>query len=198
LKKEALVLDIGCGNDSARKIKSLRKDIFYVGVDIVDYNQSEESIKSIDIYKILDKFNFHNELDLILRDFPFDAVIWSHNIEHLNDFESVLECIVRRLKSNAKILISFPNIFSLSFPNRKGTLNFFDDPTHVNVIEPSWLINYLIRKNFKINLFRLRNRSIVPALIGLILEPFSILSGRVLPGTRDLYGIETILWAEKK
>ena len=124
------ILDIGCGNDSARKIKSIRDDIFYVGVDIDDYNLKNDSKKFMDVYEILNKEKFHEGLDAILRKNIFDALIWSHNIEHLNNFNATLECIVKRLRLGTKILISFPNIYSLSFPRRKGTLNFFDDPTH--------------------------------------------------------------------
>lgn len=46
----ARVLDVGCGNDSPRRIKTLAPDIHYAGIDVSDYNQHSHS--SADAYFI--------------------------------------------------------------------------------------------------------------------------------------------------
>ena len=45
--------------------------------------------------------------------------------------------------------------------------------------------------------FKKRYRPIVFFLIGLILEPISIITKRCLKGTWELYGMETIIHAKK-
>jgi hypothetical protein len=41
LPRGAKVLDVGCGNNSAQSTKKLRPDIYYVGLDVGDYNQTD-------------------------------------------------------------------------------------------------------------------------------------------------------------
>ena len=41
IRNGASVLDIGCGNSSVLRIKAIKPDVKYTGIDIGDYNQSD-------------------------------------------------------------------------------------------------------------------------------------------------------------
>lgn len=58
LPKNASVLDIGCGNGSPAKAKYLRPDIFYAGIDIGNYNNSEKSLSMADVYLTVEAEKF--------------------------------------------------------------------------------------------------------------------------------------------
>ena len=57
------MLDVGCGNNSPRIAKSIRPDIYYVGVDVGDYNQENGSIECADEYIVnrIPELSDHNK-----------------------------------------------------------------------------------------------------------------------------------------
>ena len=62
----------------------------YYGIDIGDYGQTEYSKSLIDKYIITTHYdNFHKAILDINQE--FDVVISSHNLEHCNNRELVLE-----------------------------------------------------------------------------------------------------------
>jgi len=74
-------------------------------------------------------------------DASMDAVTCMHVIEHLHDIGPLLRETARVLKPGGRAYFETPHPRSLHLPSAKGrfTLNFFDDPTHVRLIEPGEL-----------------------------------------------------------
>jgi len=197
IRENANVLDVGCGNDSPYITKTIRKDIHYVGLDIETYHQSSVSFEAADDFIFAKPLKFHEKID----DFPdnFDAIICSHNLEHCHDYASVTNSMLNSLHKGGTIYISFPCEESVNFPSRAGCLNFYDDPTHKNVINYNYYINHLNKMGLKIQFSRKRYRPIIPFLIGLLYEPFGYIFNKQAPagGTWALYGFETIIIAKK-
>jgi 2-polyprenyl-3-methyl-5-hydroxy-6-metoxy-1,4-benzoquinol methylase len=129
LPADAKVLDVGCGNGSILSFKEVNSTIFYVGVDVADYMQTSKSKLAMDKYLIFNPNNFSDGIDSLEKD--FDAVVWSHNIEHCNDRMNTLISVLSRLKVGGLLYISFPCHASISCPPRMGTLNYFEDKTHL-------------------------------------------------------------------
>lgn len=95
LKKNARVLDIGCGNNSPKNTKFLRSDIYYAGVDVGEYNQEKGSIECADEYIISAPESFCKSILEI--EGQFDAAISSHNLEHCNKPKETLDAICKKL-----------------------------------------------------------------------------------------------------
>jgi SAM-dependent methyltransferase len=197
LPSTSTILDVGCGNNSPRRIKSVLPNSYYVGIDVVDYNQSSGSLCLADEYLVCNSDLFNQTIDSL--DQLFDGVISSHNLEHCDDRAGALRAMANKLKPEGFIFISFPCAQSTSFPSRGGTLNYFDDKTHQ--YEPPNLddvIAVLRAENIEILYCSERYRPIILSVIGFFLEPLSVLRGRVYPGTWAYHGFETIIWAKKK
>ena len=103
----------------------------YYGVDLnKDYNNSEED------FKVMKSFY---EMDLTLLDFHvipdnyFDGIWMAHVIEHLHDGDQVIEKLISKLKNGGYMYIEYPGIKSTKLPSMHGSLNFYDDPTHVRI-----------------------------------------------------------------
>ena len=192
------VLDVGCGNNSPYIIKTLRPDIYYVGIDIGIYNQTTEYNMYANRFILADSNNFHSKIEEFSDE--FDAIICSHNLEHCNDYIATTSAMIKSLKKQGKIYISFPCEESIGFPNRHGCLNFYDDSTHKNLIQYSAFIATLKENEMNIVFATKRYRPTLPFLIGLICEPFCRLLNKQAPadGTWALYGFETIIIAQKK
>jgi SAM-dependent methyltransferase len=104
----------------------------YVGVDICDYNNSEED------YALMERF-VKADLDCdsleALEDESFDLIILAHVIEHLHHGEEAVGNLARKLRPGGRIYIECPAERSLWFPSAYHTLNFYDDPTHVRIYD---------------------------------------------------------------
>jgi SAM-dependent methyltransferase len=188
------VLDIGCGNTPAR-IKQARSDIYYVGLDI---NQGfDSSIDAADEYIVTTPEAFPEQIEQ--RQNTFDAVISNHNIEHCLFPERTLRAAIGALRKGGKLYLAFPCQQSRFFPSRRGTLNFFDDPTHRYLPNVAEIVAIIQSEGGTINFLTERYRPILPFIAGLLLEPLSILTKRCMPltSTWSLYGFETIIWATR-
>ncbi len=191
------VLDVGCGNESPQIVKSILNKIYYVGLDVGDYNQSEESKGFADEYHIVRSEEFAPKIESYSN--MFDVVISSHNIEHCDDPDRVLVAMIGALKKGGKLYLSFPSEQSVYFPRgRRGCLNFYDDRTHQKI--PNWknICDIMSQQGMKI-VFSTRNNS--PYLmrkIGALNEARSSEMKRVLVGTWEYYGFESIIWAKKR
>ena len=180
LPKNSRVLDVGCGNNSPHNAKKLRNDIFYVGIDIEDYNQSTKSLDVADEYIIANSNTFSRDIDAIQYD--FDAIISSHN-----------------LVAGGKFYLAFPSSQSVKFPKRTNTLNYFDDTTHVD-LPPNvpWVLSVLKEFNLHVDVFSDGYRPLILRLLGMLIEPISILTGKRYLGSWEYHGFETIIIASKR
>jgi SAM-dependent methyltransferase len=197
LKSHPHLLDVGCGNSSPLRYKYLRPDMFYIGLDVENYNQSDLSLASADRYQVVGTEEFAAAIEAM--EGQMDAVISSHNIEHTLEPQRVLRAMGRALKPGGRMYLSFPTEASVGFPSRAGTLNFHDDATHVNMPVFSEVCRTLRDLELEIEYADPRYRPVVLAAIGFLLEPVSRLLGRMIPfgATWAYYGFESILWVRK-
>ena len=129
-KKDYKILELGCGiGRNAMFIKKYFNEVEYHGIDIL----SEEKVDSF--------INF-NKVNLEESELPyetnyFDAIIFTHVLEHLNNPLSLGNEINRVLKKSGRIYVEAPNWSSILVPSfgfhreQHNPFNFYDDPTHI-------------------------------------------------------------------
>jgi SAM-dependent methyltransferase len=188
----ARVLDVGCGNNSPLITKTLRPDLYYVGLDIADYAQSEASIARADRYILTSPKDFVSAISQLSSD--FDAVICAHTIEHCYQPDAVLEAMLDRVARGGRLYVSFPCRESAKFPRRQG-LNFFDDPTHLAPPDYERILQVIREKGLEVKFATARYRPAVKAVLGLAAEPMSAALRKTFWGTLALYGFESIICA---
>jgi SAM-dependent methyltransferase len=194
LNADSRILDVGCGNNSPFKTKQILPDCIYTGIDIGDYNQTKPLLA--DCYIISTSQNFSCEIAKFSN--VFDAVISSHNLEHCEDRLGTLMAMLDALKIGGKLFLSFPCEQSVDFPKRKGTLNYYDDPTH-QLSPPNFNETLtIIRQNrFQIEYAEKNYSSKILGLVGLVLEPLSKVRNEKMIGTWEYFGFESIIIAKK-
>ena len=196
MAKNTRLLDVGCGNDSPFRIKLQRPDVYYIGLDIDDYNQTNDVHSWADEYILVPPQEFPSKI----ASFPdaFDAVICAHNLEHCDDPDAVLSAILKSLKKGGRLYLSFPSEKSVSLPKR-APLNFYDDPTHKSPPNFNKTICAIRAAGLQIDFAKKQYRPPVPFLLGLLLEPFSYLTKWNIPlgSTWALWGFETVIWASR-
>lgn len=196
LKHNARVLDVGCGNNSAYYHKMLSPANRYVGIDIADYNIDNKSKEVMEEYHIIkDPEEFANGIKNI--DGDFDAIVSSHNIEHCNKPIATLEAICSKVRKNGLLYLSFPQERTTEFPSRGGTLNFYDDPTHIYMPDHKEILGILKKNGMEILFDKVGYKPFYYWVIGGVLEPISRLKNQILPGTYSFWGFETVIWARK-
>jgi len=196
LEKTPYILDVGCGNQMVIAVKYICHNCHYTGIDVADYNQSNQALSLIDKYILVKPDEFSSEISRL--SYKYDAVISSHNLEHCYDRYGTLVAMLGVVKKGGNIYISFPSEKSISFPSRDGTLNYYDDSTHLDV-PPLFddVISLIKSQNFIIN-YSVRNyQPMVLRLLGFIIEPLSRVQKKVYPGTWEYYGFESIIHATK-
>lgn len=127
------LLDIGAGNRSATKTTAVFPHCEYYGLDITrDYNYQDSDFKIMrDFYEIdLTKLDYTT-----IPDEYFDAIWMVHVIEHLHNGDEVLKRLLSKLKPGGYFYIEYPGPKSTTLPSMYGTLNFYDDPTHVRLYD---------------------------------------------------------------
>ena len=141
------LLDVGAGNHAASRLKNRFPQIKYYGLDISKHYNNDQNDFDVmeDFYEMdLTKLQFET-----IPDNHFDCIILSHIIEHLYNGELVLEALFPKLKSGGHIYVEWPSKRSAFLPSMKGTLNFFDDDTHVRFYDTHLLANLFMRNNFQ-------------------------------------------------
>jgi SAM-dependent methyltransferase len=125
------LLDVGAGNRSASKTKSVFPDIIYHGLDLDrSTNYAAEDFEQMTAFY---------EIDLTKLDYSpvpdqhFDYINMAHVIEHLHNGDQVLPLLLKKLKPGGFMYIEYPGERSTRLPSMHGTLNFKDDSTHVRV-----------------------------------------------------------------
>jgi SAM-dependent methyltransferase len=128
----------------------------------------------------------------------FDMIIMSHVIEHLHNGDKVITGLLSKLKKGGIIYLEFPSERSVSFPSKRETLNFYDDPTHCRVFSVKEVSDILTRYNFSILSAGTRRQ-----IINIILMPFKIVyqaltKGYVRGGVYwDYYGFAEYVCARR-
>ena len=107
--------------------------------------------------------------------------------------------MLKVLRSNGLFYISFPSEKSVTFPRRFGTLNYYDDDTHLDS-PPKFddIISALNRAGFDILFSSKRYQPFILYWVGFFLEPLSRLKSKIFVGTWEYYGFESIIWARKR
>ena len=171
-------------------------DSYYVGIDVGDYNNTKEELAEADEYLIFEPERFADGIAELPKD--FDAVISNHNIEHCNYPEKTLKAMCSRLQEDGLLYLAFPSEASVDFPSRKGTLNFYDDPTHAYLPQYDDMIRSLRSNGMEIVFARKRYRPLVYFIVGGVSEPHSRKINKVIRGTWAFWGFETVIWAKKR
>lgn len=195
--KSFRLLDIGAGNHSATKTKTVFPLCEYHGVDLArDYNNTDAD------FELMKAFY---EMDLTKLDFSaipddyFDAINMVHVIEHLYNGDEVIKGLLPKLRQGGYLYLEYPGEKSTRLPSMHGTLNFKDDPTHVRVYAVKELSGLLTAAGCEVAESGLRRN---PWFI--MAMPFRILAswlrGKKLQGNIfwDLLGFAEFVWARKK
>lgn len=130
LKTSSRILDLGCGlGYNSVILKKIHPFLEIHGVDIIEKTN-------------IPQFILYQQVDLDKGSLPypndfFDAIIFSHVIEHLKTPLDLGLEINRVLKKGGLIYVEAPNWTSILVPSfgfKRGQLNpfnFYDDPSHI-------------------------------------------------------------------
>ena len=194
---EFVLLDIGAGNHSASKTKKWFPNCEYHGLDLnKNYNNDEND------FKLMQSFYELNLEDLNLDIVPnahFDFIMMAHVIEHLKNGEEVLVKLLVKLKPGGYLYVEYPGIKSTQLPRMNGTLNFFDDETHVRVYSLTELYNLFLKNNTEI--IKGGTRRYMP---NIFMMPFKVIHnlikyGKILPSIFwDFFGFAEFILIKKK
>ena len=195
--KAFTLLDVGSGNKSATDFMYYFPNGAYHGVDMVtDYNYEEEDFAKMDAFYEMDVTKL--EFDAI-PDNHFDAILMAHIIEHLHNGDEVVRKLSQKLKSGGVIYIEYPGQKSTTLPSRKGTLNFYDDDTHVRIYSVPEVSKVLEEQNFDILSGGTRR-----SWRNILMMPIKFIHNRIKYGYVmasvywDWYGFAEYVWARKK
>jgi trans-aconitate methyltransferase len=139
------LLDIGAGNHSASTTTAVFPNCQYHGLDIdKNYANSEADFKKMTAFYELDltALNYN-----IVPNNYFDALLMTHVIEHLPNGDEVLPLLINKLKPGGVMYIEYPGIKSTKLPSMHGSLNFYDDDTHVRIYNVQELANIYQKNN---------------------------------------------------
>jgi ubiquinone/menaquinone biosynthesis C-methylase UbiE len=195
-KEPFRLLDIGAGNHSPTKTKSVFPNCEYHGVDIEeDYNNTAEDHQNMTAFYLMDltRLEYHS-----IPDNYFDAINMVHVIEHLYNGDEVVKGLLPKLKSGGYMYIEYPGVKSTRLPSMHGTLNFRDDLTHVRVYSIPEL-----KKLFETNGCKVLRSGIRRNPWFIMAMPFRIIGswakGKKLQGNIfwDILGFAEYLWIQK-
>ena len=194
---EFVLLDIGAGNHSASKTKKWFPNCEYHGLDLnKNYNNDEND------FKLMQSFYELNLEELNLDSVPnanFDFIMMAHVIEHLKNGDQVLVKLLAKLKPGGYLYVEYPGIKSTQLPRMKGTLNFFDDDTHVRVYSLTELYNLFLKNNTEI--IKGGTRRYIPNILMMPLKVIHnlIKYGKILPSIFwDFFGFAEFILIKKK
>ena len=194
----AKVLDVGCGNHSATKTKSYYPECLYYGADKnLSYNNDARDLACMEAFYEVD-LSQCGALAVIPDDY-FDCVIVSHVIEHIENGEDVLGELIKKMAPGGILYVEFPSEKSTMLPSMKGTLNFYDDPSHVKVYNLKKLNLFLSERGLSIiksgTRRSLKRILFLPLYAGASLFAHGFISGHVL---WDIAGFACCCIAQKQ
>ena len=170
---ECNILDVGCGNHSPLKTKQYFKHCIYHGVDKEKYNLDDIDTKIMDNFFKIDLDKNLKKIALIKNNY-YDIIIVSHVIEHLHNGIEVIKNLISKIKPGGLIYVEYPRMKTVHFPSMKGTLNFYDDPTHVKLYTINEIKNILIKNKLHIIKYGVRRDK-----VRIVLSPILIFYTRL-------------------
>jgi len=189
-KKDFRILELGCGiGRNAMFIKKYFNEVEYHGIDILPKEEVDSFI------------NFRNvnleESKLPYETNYFDAIIFTHVLEHLNNPLSLGNEINRVLNKGGKIYVEAPNWSSILVPSfgfhreQHNPFNFYDDPTHIKPWTKHSIYEFLSENcQFKVQKVGIvRNWIRIPLDLFIII--FGFISGnrkRIISSFWNIYG----------
>jgi SAM-dependent methyltransferase len=190
------ILDVGAGNHSASLTKACFPNCHYAGIDRDrSYNNDPADFSAMDEFF---------ELDLTTLDFDsvpderYDVVMLAHVIEHLWNGDEVLRRMATKVRPGGFLYAEFPGPRSVHLPSKKGTLNFYDDDTHVRLFSASEVAGLLASTGLQIARAGTRRDP-----LGILLTPLHALKARLthgyVPGGVfwDLFGFADVVIADR-
>jgi SAM-dependent methyltransferase len=127
------LLDVGAGNHSATSTKRWFPRCHYAGIDRDrNYNNDARDFAAMDEFFEMDLTRLEFG---VIPDASYDVILLAHIIEHLENGDEVLRALTAKLKPGGLLVVEFPGPQSLHMPSKKGTLNFYDDDSHVRVFD---------------------------------------------------------------
>lgn len=196
-QKPFRLLDIGAGNHSASKAKTVFPHCEYHGVDMErGYNNNEEDFKRMAAFYEMDltKLDFSS-----IPDAYFDAILMVHVIEHLYNGDEVVKGLLPKLKAGGYMYLEYPGEKSTRLPSMYGSLNFKDDPTHVRVYSVKELSKVFMENGCEVLRGGTRRNGWF-----MLAMPFKIvrcwLTGKKVQGNIfwDILGFAEFVWIRKK
>lgn len=195
-EKPFRLLDIGAGNHSASHAKKWFPACEYHGVDQDRHYHNDEGD-----FRLMTAFY---ELDLATLDFAvipdghFDFIMLAHVLEHLPNGDAVLAALLPKLRPGGLLYLEFPGLHSTTLPRMKGTLNFFDDDTHLRIFSLAEFYNLLLRHQMRVLAGGTVRRWQALALLPLKIPHNLVRYGRVLPSVFwDLFGFAEYVLARR-
>jgi SAM-dependent methyltransferase len=190
----ARMLDAGCGNEGPRLSKEQRPDLYYIGIDVCDYNQTRPR-EFAEEYIITPSAAFASVIAKYRG--TIDGVVSNHNHEHCEQPDEVLAALISAVRPGGRLFMAFPSRNSLTLPSRKGTLNFRDDETHQMLPDYDKILAAMKSAGLEVEFARAIYRPLFQSLLGLALEPISRARRQVMPGTWAWKGFESVIWAHR-
>ncbi|TPG72098.1 class I SAM-dependent methyltransferase [Hymenobacter nivis] len=196
-QKPFRLLDIGAGNHSASNTKKWFPACEYHGVDLdKNYHNDEND------FRLMTAFY---EMNLEALDFAaipdnyFDFIVMAHVVEHLKNGDDVIAGLLPKLRKGGLIYLEFPGYHSTTLPRMQGTLNFFDDDTHVRIYSLQEFYNLFLRHQFQVVAGGVQRRWHNILLIPLKIPHNLIKYKRIVPSIFwDLLGFAEYVVARKK
>ena len=191
------LLDVGSGNHSASRIKAVFPNCIYHGLDMSkDYNNDAAD------FALMEDFY---ELDLTKLDYAkipdayFDGIWMAHVIEHLINGDEVVAALLTKLKPGGYFYIEYPGEKSTRLPSMHGSLNFYDDSSHVRIYSVPELQKVFHAGNCRVLESGTRRNWFYIAGLPLRTLGF-LLKGKKLQGNLfwDLLGFAEFLWVKKQ
>lgn len=181
------VLELGCGTgNNCVLIKEIFPKIEIYGVDILD----KDAVPAFVNYTKLD---LDNTCAFPYPDNFFDAILFTHVIEHLKRPLKLGNEIHRVLKEGGVIFVEAPNWTSVLVPSigfkreQHNPFNFFDDPTHLRPWSKQGLFEFIFN-NCKLQVVKIGTVRNKPKIL---FDPFIILLG-LMTGKR--YRLISGIW----
>lgn len=140
-------LDVGCGPKSPEIVRHWFPELDYHAVDLLPREEFGAAAAQVSRY-----FQLNLEEDRLddVDDLSYDAVIFSHVIEHLTDGLTTLVKVSKKVNVGGYIFVETPSMRTLSLPHADGFLHFHDDADHRRLYDLKDIANALLSQGFEI------------------------------------------------